>query len=352
MKVLTFLIGSLGGGGAERVTIALGNYFCEKGYEVNFIAFSKENNNYDLNQKINRYFLPENNNKRIIFSRISLLKKFLKKQSPDYVISLGLGYQYLLLGNLLNKYKFILSERNAPQYYYKWYEKIYVKYCYRKAYKVVFQTQEAQDYFGQTVYDKSKIIANPITSTLPLPYDGIRKKTIVSVNRLSKQKNIFMLLRSFKRVLDVYPEYNLEIYGKGEQKDELERYAEYLGINTKVKFMGQKKDVHSLIVDSALFVSSSDYEGMSNSMLEAMAIGLPVICTNCPIGGAAMVIQNGVNGILTKVGDEIELANAMIDLINNPKKAKLLGKNASKIRDDLNVNTIAKKWEDLLFNKL
>ena len=91
---------------------------------------------------------------------------------------------------------------------------------------------------------------------------------------------------------------------------------------------------------------------MSNSMLEAMAIGLPVICTNCPIGGAAMVIQDGVNGILTKVGDEIELANAMIDLINNPKKAKLLGKNASKIRDDLNVNTIANKWEDLLFNKL
>lgn len=52
MKVLTFLIGSLGGGGAERVTIALGNYFCEKGYEVNFIVFSKANNNYDLNQKI------------------------------------------------------------------------------------------------------------------------------------------------------------------------------------------------------------------------------------------------------------------------------------------------------------
>lgn len=352
MKVLTFLIGSLGGGGAERVTIALGNYFCEKGYEVNFIVFSKANNNYDLNQKINCYFLPENNNKRIIFLRISLLKKFLKEQSPDYVISLGLGYQYLLLGNLLNKYRFILSERNAPQYYYKWYEKIYVKYCYRKAYTVVFQTKEARDYFGKSIYNKSTIIANPITSNLPLPYKGLRKKTIVAVSRLCKQKNIFMLLQSFKRVLNVYPEYNLEIYGKGEQKEKLEKYAEQLRINKKVRFMGQKEDVHSLIVDSALFVSSSDYEGMSNSMLEAMAIGLPVICTNCPIGGAAMVIRNGVNGILTKVGDEIELANAMIDLINNPKKAKLLGKNASKIRDDLNVNTIAKKWEDLLFNKL
>lgn len=66
------------------------------------------------------------------YFRIKELKKLLKNQAPDYVISLGLGYQYLILGNLLNKYKFILSERNAPQFFYNWYEKIYVKYSYKK----------------------------------------------------------------------------------------------------------------------------------------------------------------------------------------------------------------------------
>lgn len=211
MKKITFLIGSLGGGGAERVTVALADYFCESGYEVFFIVFSKVNNNYEINSKIKVDYLPENTGKSAIFLRIKELKRILKNQAPDYVISLGLGYQYLILGNLLNKYKFILSERNAPQFFYNWYEKIYVKYSYKKAYKVVFQTEDAKQYFGKSLEKKSKVIANPITSSIPDPYDGEREKRIVAVNRLSQQKNIFMLLRAMKRVLDVFPEYILEM---------------------------------------------------------------------------------------------------------------------------------------------
>ena len=110
MKKITFLIGSLGGGGAERVTVALADYFCESGYEVFFIVFSKVNNNYEINPKIKVDYLPENTGKSAIFLRIKELKRILKNQEPDYVISLGLGYQYLILGNLLNKYKFILNQ--------------------------------------------------------------------------------------------------------------------------------------------------------------------------------------------------------------------------------------------------
>lgn len=349
MKKITFLIGSLGGGGAERVTVALGDYFCENNYKVNFIVFSKKNNNYTINSKIHIDYLPEKTDeKKVIIDRICTLKRLLKEKKPDYIISLGLGYQYLVLGNLLNKYKFILSERNAPQYFYKWYEKIYVKHCYKKAYRVVFQTKDAQAYYGKSIEAKSKVIANPITASLPLPYEGIRKKCIVAVNRLSRQKNVFMLLKAMKRVFSKFPEYTLEIYGKGEQKEELERYAEELGLLDKVMFMGQKANVHSYILDASMFVLSSDFEGMSNSMLEAMAIGLPVVCTDCPIGGARMVIENNVNGILTSVGDDEEFADAIIDLLSNPKKAERLGKNASLLREKLSIETVAKEWENLL----
>ena len=126
MKKISFLIGSLGGGGAERVTVALADYFCESGYEVFFIVFSKANNNYRINPKIKIDYLPENTGKCAIFFRIKELKKLLKNQAPDYVISLGLGYQYLILGNLLNKYRFILSDRKEAQFNYKWYQKIVV----------------------------------------------------------------------------------------------------------------------------------------------------------------------------------------------------------------------------------
>ena len=251
MKKISFLIGSLGGGGAERVTVALADYFCESGYEVFFIVFSKANNNYRINPKIKIDYLPENTGKCAIFFRIKELKKLLKNQAPDYVISLGLGYQYLILGNLLNKYRFILSERNAPQYYYNWYQKIYVKYSYEKAYRVVFQTEDAKQYYGKSLEKKSKVIANPITSSIPDPYDGEREKRIVAVNRLSQQKNIFMLLRAMKRVLDVFPEYVLEIYGKGEQQEELEKYAKELNISDNVKFMGQKANVQTYIVNAS-----------------------------------------------------------------------------------------------------
>lgn len=349
MKKITFLIGSLGGGGAERVTVALGDYFSENNYQVNFIVFSKENNNYTINSKIHIDYLPEkNSNKMSIIGRVHTLKKILRDQMPDYVISLGLGYQYLILGNLLNKYKFILSERNAPQYYYKWYESIYVKYSYKRAYRVVFQTKDAQAYYGKRIEKKSIIIANPIIASLPLPYEGTKRKCIVAVNRLSRQKNLFMLLRAIKIVFAEFPDYILEIYGKGEQKEDLEKYVEELKLSDKVKFMGQKADVHSCIVDASMFVSSSDFEGMSNSMLEAMAIGLPVVCTDCPIGGARMVIRNNFNGILTPVGNDKEFANAIIDLLKNPQKADKLGKNARLLREELKVETIAKEWEKLL----
>ena len=348
MKKITFLIGSLGGGGAERVTVALADYFCESGYEVFFIVFSKVNNNYEINPKIKVDYLPENTGKSAIFLRIKELKRILKNQEPDYVISLGLGYQYLILGNLLNKYKFILSERNDPQFFYNWYEKIYVKYSYKKAYRVVFQTEDAKQYFGKNLEKKSKVIANPITSLIPNPYDGVREKRIVAVNRLSQQKNIFMLLRAMKRVLDVFPEYILEIYGKGEQQAELEKFSKELKISDNVKFMGQKANVQTYIVNASVFVSSSDFEGMSNSMLEAMAIGLPVVCTDCPIGGARMIIKNNINGIHTPVGDDKKFADEIIDLLSNPKKADKLGKNAGLLREKLSAEIIAKKWEKLL----
>ena len=248
----------------------------------------------------------------------------------------------------MNKYKFILSERNAPQYFYKWYEKVYVKYCYQKAYKVVFQTKEAQEYYGKTIEKKSQVIANPITASLPQPFNGKREKRIVAVNRLSQQKNIFMLFRAFKRVLEKYPEYILEIYGKGEQEEELKKYAGELKIDKNVAFMGQRANVHSYIINASMFVSSSDFEGMSNSMLEAMAIGLPVVCTDCPIGGAKMVIKNNLNGLLTPVGDDEEFAKAIIYLIEYPDKAGEMGKRASKLREELKPDIIAGQWEKLL----
>ena len=93
-----------------------------------------------------------------------------------------------------------------------------------------------------------------------------------------------------------------------------------------------------------MFVSSSDFEGMSNSMLEAMAIGLPCVCTDCPAGGARAVIEDGKNGLLVPVNDAIALSDAMKRVASDTIFAEKLSKNASNIRKNQSVEKIIDKW--------
>ena len=349
MKKVTFLIGSLGGGGAERVTIAIADYFCRLQYDVKFIIFSNKNNNYDINEDIEINYLPKYENRFSFFKRIEVLKKILHTQQPDYVISLGLGHQYLFLGNIINKYKFILSERNSPKDYYKhWHERFFNKYCFEKAYKVVFQTEGAKAYYSEVIQNKSEIILNPLTPSLPDPYCGKRDKRIVFVGRLASQKNVFMLLQAFSDFSNVYTDYILELYGKGEQKQELIEYAKELQISQRVKFMGEIKNVYEAMLKATMYVSSSDFEGMSNSMIEAMAMGLPVVCTDCPAGGARMVISNGENGILVPIKDHDAMSKAMCRIADDSAFAEKLSQNARKLREELRTDIICEKWKKLL----
>ena len=87
---------------------------------------------------------------------------------------------------------------------------------------------------------------------------------------------------------------------------------------------------------------------MSNSMLEAMAMGMPCVCTDCPAGGARAVITDHVNGILTPVGDAEALYQAMKELIDNPELANRLGENAVKVREEQSTEKIIKKWMELI----
>jgi glycosyltransferase involved in cell wall biosynthesis len=97
-----------------------------------------------------------------------------------------------------------------------------------------------------------------------------------------------------------------------------------------------------------MFVSTSDYEGISNSMLEAMAMGLPCVVTDCPCGGARRFIKSYENGILIPTGDTGLCYKAMRYLIDNPDKANIISEKAEKIREELTVNQICLNWMEVL----
>ena len=203
-------------------------------------------------------------------------------------------------------------------------------------------------FFHGEALRKGVVIPNPLNPALPEPYHGKRNKTIVSFCRMTPQKNLKLLVDTFSCVHEKYPDYRLEIYGEGESKEEIISYVSEKGLQPFVEIKPFDKTLHRKILDSCMFVSSSDYEGMSNSMLEALAIGLPAVCTDCPAGGARAIIQDHENGLLVPVRDVLALANAMNEVIEDPQLAQKLSENGAKIRDELNVEAIGRRWLELL----
>ena len=255
---------------------------------------------------------------------------------------------------LKSKFKIpiIISIRNDPKEEYKsnLYNRLMKKY-YPQADAIVYQTEEAKNFFRNIIGNNviQEIIPNPINEEfIERPYKGIRKKIIVTVGRLQEQKNHKLLIDAFEKVSNQIPDYKLVIYGDGNKKQELETYIKSKNLLDKVMLAGNTKEVKKHIYDASLFILSSDYEGMPNALMEAMALGLPVISTDCPCGGPKFLIDNGKNGILVKVKDVEAMSKAILKVLENKNYADYLSMNASKIAETLNPTKINNEWKKII----
>lgn len=346
MKI-TFVISQLGGGGAERVVSLISGKLFELGHEVSLITLIKQPIVYPLSPGV-RLIELNCRNSRITgtLKQVKILREKYKELRPDIIISFlpVVNMTAILAKQGLNS-KIIVSERNDPyQNPRKKIIRILRDFLYHFSDGFVFQTPDAMDYFGEYARKKGTVIANPICVGLPKPFCGERTKRFVTAVRLEPQKNLDMLIEAFSMLSQKYPEYRLEIYGDGGERERLEQKCAEMSLTEKIIFKGFSKNLYSDILDAAAFVLPSNYEGLSNSMLEALAMGIPVISTDHPIGGARMFIRDGVNGLLTKVGDTNEMYIAMKKLIENPELAASLSAKAKEIRLELSVDTVVGQW--------
>ena len=218
---------------------------------------------------------------------------------------------------------------------------------------IILQTCEQREFYKQ-VPVQCEVICNPVKEALPDYYFGSRKPVIVNFCRVSKEKNLPLLFDAMIKLHKDYPDYILEIYGNTVEKHEEELREEYkrliktMRAEEYIKILPPSKDVHKLVNDCAMFVSSSDYEGLSNSMIEAMAMGLPCVCTDCLGGGAREMIKHEENGLLVPTNDSEALYSAMKRFIEEPELAEKCSKNATKKRDELSVSAIADRWLDFI----
>ncbi|MBQ4131505.1 MAG: glycosyltransferase family 4 protein [Clostridia bacterium] len=343
MKI-AFSMANMLGGGAERVVSELANSFVEQGHDVSIIVMKASECVYPLKAQVKLVDLSAKD--KGIFSRVRALRQCIKKNRYDVVISFLTSTNIeTLLAMVGLGIPTVISERNNP--YILPEGKIYrflrsVTYPLAKGY--VFQTPDAQAFFSKRIQKKSVVIMNPINPQLPAVYSGEREKRVVNVGRLVPQKNHRMFIDAFREFSKSHPDYIAEIYGEGPLEKELLDYIRSSGMETKVFLRGFCKDVLSEIASSAMFVMSSDYEGMSNALIEAVGMGIPCISTDHPIGGARLTIQDGVSGFLVPVGDTYKLTEKMSNIADDPELASKFSKQGVLLRNKLSIKEIAKSW--------
>ena len=294
--------------------------------------------------------------RRVNIRRDKFYRKYFREAKPDFVISFDLNnFGRALFGTKGLKCKLFDAEMNAhqktiPQ------DRVGKRYYYgllKKADGIIVQTQSEKEYFEK--YSKNVyVINNPIRPDLPFPYEGIRKKVIVNFCRIAPQKNLDLLLDAFQKFHYEYPDYVLKIYGYTNNQEEFDYKNNLINKIRNMKMNGfvfilpSETDVHKKILDSAMFVSSSDYEGLSNSMLEAMAIGLPCVCTDCLGGGTREVMIDHENGLIVPMNSPDAMYLSMKEYVENPELAEKCSRNAAKIKDRLSAERIVKQWIEVL----
>lgn len=349
-KTIMLYINSLGKGGAERVFVQLAERFARNGYRsVLVTSFVDETWEYPVSEQVERIsiFRDRIGGSRIGRNRVLIkeLRCLCKKFRPAVLVSCmeEPNFRAVLASRGL-KIKTLVSVCNAPEKEYAGKLGFVVgKILMPMADGCVFQTPEEKAWFPERLQKKSRIICNQVSETFFDVHHTGERKNIVSVGRLNPQKNQAVMINAFSRIADRTDE-NLLIYGEGEMRESLQRQIDGLGLGERVKLMGQSGNIAEDIKGAKLFVMSSDYEGLPNALLEAMALGLPCISTDCAGGGPAMVIDSGVNGILYPIGDEAALAENMLRLLENEEAAAKLGQNARETAEKFRPEPIFAEW--------
>lgn len=355
MKLL-FYINILSDGGAERVIANLANYFVNKNDYVVLVNTFKTDNEYEVSSKVKRYYLESKNNINNNFiirnlKRIIKLRKIIKYEKPDVVISfMREPNTRMLLATLgLKNIKKIISVRVDPAIEYGGkFGYLISKLILPLSDGYVFQTKEAKSWFSTSIQAKSKIIMNPVQEVFFLNNRKPISGKIVSLGRLAKQKNHLLLIKSFNLIKDKFPYITLEIYGVGDEYQNISNLIESLNLRDRVFLRGRTHNPEKVLEIADIFVLSSDFEGMPNALMEAMAAGLPCIATDCPCGGPKALINNYENGILTEVNNELQLANAISYLLSNKEQRFELGKKAKQSSLIFKPNVVLKQWDEFI----
>ena len=331
MARFLFVTRSLTGGGAERVISILSNNLVLMGHEAHIVLCGRSDHDYTVAPEVALHLLPgRRSTYRQKLSRITEIRRVLRKTRPDFVFSFvdNLVYATFLATRGLRT-TYISAVRNNPDAESANGIERWIKLLVNRLADAVFlQTSDQAAFYPHSVQRKSFVVPNPVSHAFSQaePVRVERIERIVTLGRLENQKNHRLLIDAFAKARTQNPSLRLTIYGEGRLRRELEAQASACGAADVIDMPGRRDDVADVLKEKDLFILSSDYEGFPNALIEAMCVGLPCIATDCPTGPRELL--EGGRGILTPPGDACALADAILRMVEHPRKAAEMGARA------------------------
>ena len=352
MNLMFYITSIERGGGAERVICNLANSFSRLGHHCTMVTSEDSDQIYELDNNITYIPLGKGRMDGFLKRNITLyrgLRKLVIEKKPDVLISFMAEPNFRAIPACRGtETKVLISVRNDPDREYPTLiHRFIAKHLFRKADFTVFQTKDAQAWFPEKVHRKSEVVPNQVDYRFYETKLQGQKADIVTTGRLEPQKNHRMLIDAFSRIADRISD-NLIIIGEGSLRPALENQIRELGLTDRVLLPGRSEDVPASIGNAKLYVLSSDFEGMPNALMEAMALGLPCISTDCPCGGPKELINDGESGFLVPVNNPETLASKMLEVLDDAELREKFGREAAKTARRFYPDIVFEQWKKII----
>ena len=366
MKLL-ILIHSMSSGGAERVTANLANHWAEQGWDISIVTLTTDSEDfYALLPAINRISLNlAIDSKNVVSSiinnikRILAVRKILKSIKPK--IALGMmtsANVYLALaGYGLHDIRIIGSEHtHPPQMPLGRMWEFLRKHTYKYLDHLAVLTSETQDWIRKSTNAKQvTVIPNaipyPLTTQEPIfnPSNYLDNNNfyLIAVGRFGEEKRFDLLIKAFSSISRQYHNLNLIILGEGQLRQSLQAQIKDLQLESRVLMPGRVGNVGDWYAAADIYIMTSRFEGFPNTLVEAMAYGLPAISFDCDTGPRD-IIRHGVDGLLVPPNNIPELVLAIEKLIDDESLRKEMAEKAIEVRERFSMEKITQQWERII----